>query len=28
VRFEEIGPVPLKGVTRPVTAYRALRDAT
>jgi adenylate cyclase len=26
VRFEEIGPVPLKGVTRPVTVYRALRD--
>jgi adenylate cyclase len=27
VRFEEIGPVPLKGVARPVRIYRALRDA-
>jgi adenylate cyclase len=27
VRFEEIGPVPLKGVARPVTVYRALRAA-
>ncbi|HUP00965.1 MAG TPA: adenylate/guanylate cyclase domain-containing protein [Gemmatimonadota bacterium] len=26
VRFEEIGPIPLKGVTRPVTIYRALRE--
>jgi class 3 adenylate cyclase len=26
VRFEEIGPVPLKGVARPVRVYRALRD--
>jgi adenylate cyclase len=25
VRFEEIGPIPLKGVARPVTVYRALR---
>jgi adenylate cyclase len=28
VRFEEIGPVPLKGVARPVTVYRALREAS
>ncbi len=28
VRFEEIGPVPHKGVARPVTVYRALREAT
>jgi len=28
VRFEEVGPVPLKGVARPVTIYRAVRDAT
>jgi adenylate cyclase len=27
VRFDRIGPVPLKGVTRPVTVYRALREA-
>jgi adenylate cyclase len=27
VRFEEIGPVRLKGVARPVTVYRALREA-
>ena len=27
VRFEELGPIPLKGVARPVTAYRALRAA-
>jgi adenylate cyclase len=26
VRFEEIGPVPLKGVARPVTVYRAVRE--
>lgn len=26
VRFEAIGPVPLKGVARPVTVYRALRE--
>ncbi len=26
VRFEEIGPVPLKGVARPVTIYRAVRE--
>jgi adenylate cyclase len=25
VRFEEIGPVPLKGLARPVTVYRAVR---
>jgi adenylate cyclase len=25
VRFEEVGPTQLKGVTRPVTVYRALR---
>jgi adenylate cyclase len=25
VRFEEVGPVPLKGVVRPVTLYRAAR---
>ncbi len=25
VRFEEIGPVPLKGVARPVTVYEAVR---
>lgn len=28
VRFEEIGPVQLKGVARPVTVYRALREVT
>jgi adenylate cyclase len=28
VRFEEIGPVPLKGIARPVTVYRALREAS
>jgi len=28
VRFEEIGPVPLKGIARPVTVYRALRSAS
>lgn len=28
VRFEEIGPIPLKGVARPVMVYRALREAT
>jgi adenylate cyclase len=27
VRFEEVGPVRLKGVARPVTVYRAVRDA-
>jgi len=27
VRFEEIGPVPLKGVARPVNVYRAVRAA-
>jgi adenylate cyclase len=27
VRFEEVGPLPLKGVAHPVTVYRALRDA-
>jgi adenylate cyclase len=26
VRFEEVGPVPLKGVARPVTVYQAIRD--
>jgi adenylate cyclase len=26
LRFEEVGPVPLKGVARPVTVYRALRE--
>lgn len=26
VRFEEVGPVPLKGVARPVTIYRAVRQ--
>jgi len=26
VRFEEIGPVPLKGVARPVRIFRALRE--
>jgi adenylate cyclase len=26
VRFEEVGPVELKGVSRPVTLHRALRD--
>jgi adenylate cyclase len=26
VRFEEVGPVELKGVARPVTLHRALRD--
>jgi adenylate cyclase len=26
VRFEELGPMPLKGVARAVTVYRALRD--
>jgi len=26
VRFEEVGPVMLKGVARPVTIYRALRE--
>jgi adenylate cyclase len=26
VRFEAVGPVPLKGVARPVTVYRAVRD--
>jgi adenylate cyclase len=25
VRYEQVGPVPLKGVARPVTVYRALR---
>jgi adenylate cyclase len=25
VRFEEVGPVPLKGVARPVTVYQAVR---
>jgi adenylate cyclase len=28
VRFEEIEALPLKGVARPVSVYRALRDAT
>ena len=27
VRFEQVGPMPLKGVVRPVTVYRAVRDA-
>jgi adenylate cyclase len=27
VRFEEVGPVPLKGIVRPVTVYRVVRDA-
>jgi adenylate cyclase len=27
LRFEEVGPVELKGVTRPVVLHRALRDA-
>jgi adenylate cyclase len=27
VRFEEVGPVRLKGVARPVTVYRAVREA-
>ena len=26
VRFEELGPVPLKGVARPVTVFRAFRE--
>jgi class 3 adenylate cyclase len=26
VRFEAVGPVPLKGVARPVTVYQAVRD--
>ena len=26
VRFEEVGPVPLKGIERPVTVFRALRS--
>jgi adenylate cyclase len=26
VRFEEVGPVPLKGVARPVMVYRAVRE--
>jgi class 3 adenylate cyclase len=26
VVFEEVGPVPLKGVARPVTIYRAVRE--
>ncbi|HEV2712590.1 MAG TPA: adenylate/guanylate cyclase domain-containing protein, partial [Gaiellaceae bacterium] len=25
VRYEQVGPVPLKGIARPVTVYRALR---
>jgi adenylate cyclase len=28
VRFDMVGPVPLKGVARPVTLYRALRSAS
>jgi adenylate cyclase len=28
VRFEEVGPVSLKGVARPVTLYRARREVT
>jgi adenylate cyclase len=28
VRFEEVGPVPLKGVARPVEVYRASRAAS
>jgi adenylate cyclase len=28
VRFEELGPVPLKGVARPVKLYRAHRKAS
>jgi adenylate cyclase len=28
VRFEEVGPTQLKGVSRPVTVYRALRKET
>ncbi len=27
VRFEKVGPTPLKGVARPVTVYRAIREA-
>ncbi|MGH3084335.1 MAG: adenylate/guanylate cyclase domain-containing protein, partial [Gaiellaceae bacterium] len=27
VRFQELGPVPLKGLARPVTVYRALKEA-
>ncbi len=28
VRFEKMGPVPLKGVVRPVTLYRAVRNGS
>jgi adenylate cyclase len=28
VRFEEVGPVPLKGVARPVMIFRAVREGT
>jgi adenylate cyclase len=28
VRYEQVGPVPLKGVARPVTVYQAVRDTS
>jgi adenylate cyclase len=28
VRFQQLGPVPLKGLGRPVTVYRAVKEAT
>jgi class 3 adenylate cyclase len=28
VRFQQLGPVPLKGLARPVTVYRAVKEAT
>jgi adenylate cyclase len=28
VRFQQLGPVPLKGLARPVTVYRAVKGAT
>jgi adenylate cyclase len=28
VRFQELGPVPLKGLARPVTVYQAVKEAT
>ncbi len=28
VRFEKMGPVPLKGVVRPVALYRAVRNGS
>lgn len=28
VRFEELGPIPLKGVARPVSVFRAIREPT